>query len=533
MTEDLPQDIFDTSDVQKKADSLRKDHSDDDLVSLRKLAKTNLFFLSNTILGFDQLSPNLHGHFCSWMDSTRGWRFRLELMPRGHFKTTIATIADGIQIILPDDTKNQPFPRNLGTNARVLIGHEIIDSAAKNLKIIKDKILNAEFLIALFPELLPDRRIHKVNTEQLELPRANQYPESTFSIMGIGSSGQGNHFDQMKLDDMVGLAAMASITEYKTALEWIRDIPGMFTRLNATCVDFTGVRYAPLDVYHTVTSDYGEQLKVYTRSIYEKDASGENQIIFPEHVTWEEIERLKRVDRKKFNSQYMNNPMDMEGEFEQAWERYYEWLDGHTILVTTGLPGFEKREKIDIRDLDKLVFLDPAMTGNSGLVVTGTDKKDNVYILDAIQEKLLTEKLISKVFGLVEKWNPRAVVIEFVLFSGLYEQLFKHEQRQRQVFFRIIPARTKQKQKEDRVRVLRKWFSNGQIFFHKKFDLLIQQFRTFGSIQEYHMLDALAYGPENWRASAGSEESDRNVLSLEKMFEQRSKTTGYSIQKYG
>lgn len=521
--------IYDNTETRKKADSIRVNYTDTEVSDLRRKAKTDLFWFAKTVLNFPDLSPNLHGHLCRWMQATNRFRFRLPLMPRGHFKSTIITIADSLQIVLPDDSSNQPFPRNLGTNARILLAHELLDSSAKNLKAITDKLYNAEFLLALFPEILPGKQ-HKVNKEQVELPRTEQWPETTFTIMGVGSSGQGNHFDMLKIDDIVGLKAMASPTEYATALAWVRDIPGMYTRMNETHVDFTGVRYAKQDVYRQIMTDYEGLIKVYTRSIWERNDRNEKVIIFPERINWEMIEFLKKQDLRKFNSQYMNNPKEISGEFEQDWERYYvkTGFDGRDVIYRDDA-GIET--KYDYRDLDRVCILDPAMTGNSGVVVTGTSPRKVNFVLEAIQEKLKTEALIQRVFNLYDKWNFRALVVESVLFSGLYEKIFKEEMQKRGKFFRVIMVTTKQKQKEDRVRVLRPYFANKQIIFHKDQEDLIEQFRSFPS-DEYHMLDALAYGPEVWRASAGNDESDNRDEAIRKFQDQRSKTTGYSKIKY-
>lgn len=70
---------------------------------LRRRCKTDLFFLT-TLLGYDRLSTNLHGHLCRWIERTAWEQFRLTLLPRDHLKTTIITICDSIRAGLTTDS---------------------------------------------------------------------------------------------------------------------------------------------------------------------------------------------------------------------------------------------------------------------------------------------------------------------------------------------------------------------------------------------------------------------------------------------
>jgi hypothetical protein len=529
--------IINTDELRRKADKVRESQTDTEVALLRRRTKCDLFFLSDTVLGFDRLRTKegrptaLHGDFCTWMGKTNEDRFRLILMPRGFLKTTINTISDSIQIALPDDSGNQPFPRNLGTNVRILLAHEVQTTASENLQAITGKIFDEEFLVALFPELVPGKHL-RVNQTNLELPRTKSWPESTFTVMGRGAAGQGKHFDMMKVNDIVGLNAMQSEADFTAAKTWVRDLKGMFTQMNATHVDFEGVRYRKDDIYSVIKEDFKTRLKIYTRSIYERDEKNQKYLIWPEATSWEDIEEMKANDLAMFNSQYMNNPMETEGEFSQEWERYFEFVDDRPFEITAvQLDGTFRR--IDTRELDILILADPAMTGFSGIVVTGTDRWGVVYILQVVQEKLVPEAFISMIFGLVAKWNPRAFVCEKVLFSGLFENVFKREMRLRGTFFRVIMVTTKQKQKEDRIRVLRQWFANGKIWFHSsQKDSIVDQYRSFPYGSDIHSLDALAMGPEVWRTSIKDVEVNQRDEALDKFNRSRSIATGYSAIKY-
>src|SRR5688572_22336201 len=94
-TDDEWESILDPSLIKikaKEAEAVREKYARKQWEQLRWLAKHNLFFLSNSILGYERLSVNLHAHLCKWIQSHWTDRFLEILLPRNHFKSTIDTI---------------------------------------------------------------------------------------------------------------------------------------------------------------------------------------------------------------------------------------------------------------------------------------------------------------------------------------------------------------------------------------------------------------------------------------------------------
>jgi hypothetical protein len=99
--------------------------------------------------------------------------------------------------------------------------------------------------------------------------------------------------------------------------------------------------------------------------------------------------------------------------------------------------------------------------------------------------------------------------------------------RFRGISFRIEPGKTRNRQKEDRVRGLVNYYTAGQIFYGHGQVELIEEHNAFGTTENYHILDALAYGPEHWRKPT------RRVMDQRELAAQslsRDKATGYSKQ---
>lgn len=504
--------------AQRLAEKRRKGFSDDDLRKLRIKAKWDLFFLTHGVLGYDKLSVNLHGSLCAWMERHRHIQFRLMLMPRGHYKSTVNN-ADSIQTVLPDDTGNAIYPYNLGTNARLCISHDTATMAQKFLRIITQHFCTNPLLMALFPECVPDPKRHRVNIKELELPRTAIWQESTFDTMGVGDKGQGNHHDKLKLDDIYGEAARDSKAERETHIQWFDNIQSFLLTPSTGCIDIIGTRYAFDDVYGHAIKTYESELLKYIRSFFERDSEGNKVPIFPGEFPANKVKILQK-NKKVWNAQYMNNPSEGAAKFQPEWKRFYNKI-GRDIQIFTSKTFLNDggSEEISYEELDRLILVDPALEGLSGIVVTGTDRKKRVYILEAIKKSLPPEQLRDVIFSLVSKYNPRLVAIEDVLFSALFEPWFRTEMAVRGIRFKVEPVKTGQKEKPVRVAGLANYFEAGQIFFHPDQEELIEEYDQFGATEDYHMLDALAYGPRFWRAgfrqtangNIGVEESGRNV----------------------
>lgn len=507
--------------ARRRADKQMEQFSSDDWKHLRARAKNDLFFLNVGVLNYKKLSPNLHGHLCNWAHRTDNEQFRELLLPRGHYKSTVFTIGDSIRIVLPDDTGGSPWPRNLGTNCRLLVGHEVHDSAARFLFSITRHFLQNPILMGLFPECIPDIKKHRVNKFELELPRDEVWSEPTFDTIGVGAKAQGRHYNYLKLDDLFGADARDSATIRKTTYDWFDNIQSLFSTFSEDHFDLIGTRWAFDDLYSHADAQYGDLLHKYIRGAEERDKDGKLITIFPEEFPLAKLAILKK-NRKVYSAQYANNPTEGASEFQDSWLKYYHWTGPNIIGI------FGQNERINIRsDTDNIIFVDPALDGLGGFVVTAVDYKDRVFVVEAQKRSWQPPELVELVFKAVQRWQPRLVVIEAVNFSVVYQHWIEREMQIRGIRFKIEPGKTRNRDKKSRVLGLSNYFSAGQIFFAEAQHELITEFQQFGATEDYHMLDALAYGPEFWRKGARREvveQASQKALELIG----RDKTTGYS-----
>lgn len=515
---------------------------------LRILAKNDVFFLGNAILGYNKLSKNLHGHVAAWMMRNRKARFRELLLPRGHYKSTIWTITDSIRLGLPDDAGLDIWPECLGTNVRVMIAHEAKEKAATFLVSIAGHFLSNPLLLALFPECLPVIKKQRVNKFELELPRTEIFNEATYTCMGVGGKSQGYHFNTLKLDDLIGQEARDSNAEMENAISWIDNIQSFFIEFTRDHLDITGTRWAPRDLYHHLHVTYGPALLKYIRPAEEPvldsegKKTGKYAPIFPEGFTTESFALIKQ-NPIVWAAQYANNPEAVAREFLDSWKRYYKWLKyGDKLVAYRGQSDtVELNKVVTVKDMDRCIFVDPAMTGLMGITITGSTVND-IYILEAIKGQIRPPDFVDLLFTLVLKWNPRVVAIEEVLFSGLYKPWLEREMQARRTFFSILPVKVGNKAKEARLRGLANYFAGGRIHFpalgykltgevNSLAPALEEEYDGFGSsgdVKNVHMLDSLSMGPEVWLSRPMTQTDWSQYREYEQeIVNQRDSMTGY------
>lgn len=518
---------------------------------LRILCKNNPFFLAYSVLGYTKLSSNLHGSVCNWITETQYDRFRLLLLPRGNYKSTIYTITDSIRAALPDDSNSIGWPYNLGTDIRICLMHEVAGVSSKFLSEIQNHFLSNELLMALFPECIPDPRKHTINMAQLQLPRKKFWKEKTFESMGVGGRSQGNHYNILKPDDLMGKEAKDSKIILESTNEWIDNLQSFLTSFeDPDHIDFTGTRWTHDDTYSHIMDYYKDQLKMYVRSmeepkrdengdiVYQTDKKGEVIrdeagtpkpvliSIFPEQYPVERLTLLKN-NKEIYSAQYMNDPESAESDLDVNKVRRYYWRNKESFTA------FDNRANSDMivyhRELYKILLVDPAMTGKLGMVVTGTDRRNRNFVLQCVKKAFKTPDLIKDIFTLVLYWQIEKVVFEKVLFSALYQPLFELEMEKRGIYFNIeLQSVPQKKEKEKRIiDSLSPYLEEGSLYVNDAHKDLITEFKRLGYTQDIHMLDALAMGPHHWRPFFGNVNDPFNKTNYESPVD-RDGTTGYT-----
>ena len=527
------------SKAQEEAKKRRDALDEDEIRELQILSKTDTFFLAYSVLGYTKLTTRFHGHFCSWLDKTRTerkvldgeetdeltWLYRMTLLARSHFKSTIKTITGSVQAALPDVTGKELYPFDLGTDIRLLLGHEAHAGSQRFLYEITGHFTGNAKLIALFPECVPNPRVQRINKSELELPRSSFWAEPTFDTIGVGGRSQGRHYNLIKLDDIFGDKARDSRVERATLIDWFDNIQSFLVKLKTDHIDVVGTRWSVDDIYAHMMKVYGGKLVRYIRRVEEfNKETGKAEPVFPEHFPPESLDILRK-NKRVWAAQYANDPHEGLAEFDLSWKRFYSRTASYPVSALTPHGSLRWR----LRDLDILILNDPAVTKTPGIVVTGTDKFMNIFILETIKREMSPMEFVETQFSLVQKYWPRAVCMEEVVFSEVYSHWLRREMLIRGIRFNILPYKPpKDKIKFERVAVLGNYYAAGQIFFHADQEEMIWEFDNFGATLNYHLHDALAQGEQFWRAAVLIEEEKEKKEYLDERFKEMDPATGYS-----
>jgi len=528
---------------RRAAEQEYRDLDSETIAHMRRRAKSDLFFLNHALLGWDLMSEDLHGSLCYWLNGTGGMQFRMIVLPRLHYKSTVITEGDSIQKALPDDGRVAKYPGSLGTNIKILLTHETREMASRFLYGIASAFMSKPLMLALFPECIPTKRSQRINKWELDLPRTTDWREPTFDTIGAGGAAQGRHYHHIKMDDLIGEDARDSETVMKRVVNWFDNVNSLLTRPKIDGWDLIGTFWAYNDIYSHALDVYGvnkaisrltnffedqvESIRDGVLAAYGRGIVEDNKIIFPEETSWEQIEILRR-NPMVYAAQYANNPRQAGlTEFDPAWLQIYRWRKDDELETDAG-------EQILLSDLDKVILLDPSMgetktADESGIVVTGTDRKNRIFVLETVKERLKPPELIEKIFELNAKWQTRTVAIEEVAFSAIYRFWLEDAAKRLKTHVNVTPYKPgSRKKKEARVRGLTPFASAAQIFATEGMHALRDEWEKFpmdpGNI---HLLDALAQGPEVWRRGLGRRQLNRYREVEEELLKQRSSTTGY------
>ncbi len=493
--------------AERKYDQL----TTEEVSHLRWRCKTDRLFLA-TLLGYDRFAVNLHGHLFAWMARTAWEQFRMVLLPRGHLKTTGITI----------------YPYSLGPEIRILLAHESQGppgGATRFLYELSSHFVSNPRLMGLYPELVPSSRVQRMNLFELELPRQSHWSEPTFDTIGVGGRAQGRHYNFIKLDDLFGDKARDSKAEREATITWFNNIQSFLIRLGNDHIDIIGTRYSLDDMYGHAIKQYGHKLIKYIRKVEERNSDGKLLPIFPEGDFTTDALSILRKDPKTW-VQYSNDPKADFAVFDPNWKRYYNMIGRDRVSAFLG----KQTVTCPIRDLDRVILVDPAVTETPGIVITGTDEKMRVFILETVRRKMNPNDFVNELFKLVQRWSPRTVAIEEVVFSSVYKSWIEREMSFRNFRFHITPYKPpKNKIKEERVKGLSQYFSSGQIFFGEAQADLLEEYDGFGVIAEFHLLDALAQGLDIWRPGKLGQHFEDLRKKEEELFSNRDVMTGYSV----
>jgi predicted phage terminase large subunit-like protein len=477
------------------------------LQMLRDKAKRSMYFFAKVVLGYADLVPHVHRPLCQLLQDRSKHRLRI-ILPRGWFKTTIASISYPLW-----EAVNDP-------NVRILLAQNTATNAMAKLSSIRAHVDGNPLFRALFPEVLPDKTC-RWTAESLQLKRTEQWPEATFEAVGIGTQVTSRHYDIIIEDDTVapdlnelGIENIAPTKEdIDQAIGWHRLTFPLLTPDRSVTqgkpvprILVIGTRWFELDLLSWIGNNETHYFS-YVRSCKEtggiSDPNGE--LTFPELFPQSKLDEIKAsMGPYMFSCLYLNNPLRSDDMiFKKEWFRWYEIQPENENLVfytTVDLASDPAKAKQKDR-IDYNVVLTSAKDLRTG----------NIYLIDYWRRRANPGEVIQEIFRHVRRYNPVIVGIESIAYQSTLQYWIEERKRKEKFYFYIEGLTHGTRSKEMRIRGLQPLFAEGKVFFKPHMRELAAELEAFPLGAYDDIADALAMQTSMWAAT----ESEKDRTSKE------------------
>ena len=242
----------------------------------------SLFYFDKLILGYKDMDESVHlqlGEFVNKryldpIDEGKSKPFKLVLLPRGSFKSSVVTIGYTVQSIV----KNP--------NIRILIANEKLDNAKTFLSEIKGHFESNEILRNFYGDFIS--KFGWREDSIIVSKRTKNLKEPTVSCAGVEVVKVGMHYDLIIMDDLV--SDQNSTT--KEQIDKVKD----FYRLALPMLEpggeiiVIGTRWHFNDLYNHLIENEKHRFNYYIRGAYTED----KKLWFPNRLTEEFLQDQRR-----------------------------------------------------------------------------------------------------------------------------------------------------------------------------------------------------------------------------------------------
>jgi len=481
----------------------------------RQKCRTDLLYLAREYLGYKDLSDVVHGGMirrlqeyvakCKQWNAGHGIVHAIRtmvrsvvrsakedgqypapivfLMPRGHLKTSVLTIAWVIQQILI----NQDISIRIlsyGWGRAVEICAEIKDH-------LKD-----ERLVALFPDILwenPKKNAPKWGEDAITVKRSKVVAGYTLKVDSIMGGITGSHCDIMVFDDPHDIENTQTADQIHKVIQRFRNCRSVLKPGGMRIV--IGTIWKKDDFYAWAA---GQGFEIYRR-VATYNGKGEEcdcddpvaQPYFPELFTIEELRQIKHeLGRAFYASQYNLQPLDDEDiKFTEDMIRYYRDDPQFKTVWVLVDPALSRTRQAD--DSVICVAGRPKDMGQKLKVIKsrGLRVRPQVLIDAALDEYSYYSHLPER---------PQVILgVEQAAMQYVLAEWLKEAMGRRGIYADVKELKHGNRPKEERVNKLLPLFENGAIELHEsRCNMLVQQLLDFGASSRDDHADALAYLPD-------------------------------------
>lgn len=493
---------------------------------LAERGKSDLYFFSKAIMGFSDIVPHCHMPLCVFLDQHPS-RFKLVLMPRGHFKTSLATVS----------RVTQRAVRN--PNERILLVNEVADNAQNFLSSIEQHFESNRVLRTLYSQVIPrDTRKTVWNAKEMRLNREVKTPENTIEALGMNSTLTSRHYTHITIDDPISEDATKSDAVMNDAITRIDKIISLMVKPELNTFDLIGTRWALHDVYSVFQKKYGKKLARFIRA-----AVKDGEPIFPELISLETLAQAREnMGEYMFSCLYMNNPRDIANQdFNIQDLRFWRYSSDEESVVLYAPDGSILREwpleKLDITTTVDLAVAEKVTSDRNAVVTVGVSPLGEAIVLDTWVKRCTPLDVIEHLFWVKKRWPVRAFGIEGVVYQKAFKYFLRAECERRQMYMNIIELKaipskkgTGNNSKESRIRGLQPIAATGRLYVLPTQHELRSELADFPLGEHDDCIDALAHQLQLWRGFLSPERMERYKQSEMELMHRIRYTKGAELE---
>lgn len=463
--------------------------SKDDIEAMRTRGLDDFYFFAKGILGFDRLCTSIHYPLAKKLENLQKTRRLKITLPRGWYKTTVASCAYPIWRAL----KNP--------NERILLAQNTYANACKKLKRIKGAFEQNDLFRRLFYDFLPPSNA-TWKSDALCIKRHKAFDEATFEAAGTGTQVTGRHYTIIieddtvspELEDMQVEFVTPSLDDIGQAIGWHRAATPLMDDAGTSQRLVVGTRWAIDDLLSWI--DENEGYDSYMRAALE-DENGEPDIkgnpTYPERFGRNVLREIEAsLGSYMFSCLYLNVPVPSSlMVFRKEWLQFFDILppQGRLMVYITVDPAGDPQGARGEPDYNVIL-------------VGGKDMATGYcYVLDYWRSQANPGEVIEALFDLVETYHPLQIGIESNAYQNTFAYWVKEWMRKTGTFFPIKPQSSLRK-KEDRIKGLQPLVESGTLLFKKWMKELFTEMEAFPKGANDDILDALSMQLRFWKATA-------------------------------
>lgn len=447
-------------------------------LALRERVSGSLFEFCRDIMGYQDMHPPLHQAMCNYLTDWGEKRTKVMLVPRGHLKTSIASIAMPLWIWLNDP------------NARIMMCHGKRDTAVQFGTELKTHLESNELLQWIAPEIFyknPRRESPQWHQDKFSINRPNPDKVPSMVLTGTDSSVVGLHFHYLIFDDLVFRENVGTPEMRRKALQHYQQ--SLALRRPGCKTVVIGTRWHWDDMYSVLIDKNGPYRDAAESMVLHCGYPGEP--IFPlskrggAGYTREVLEDLKVTMRSEFNSQYMNDPTpDTDALFKREDIKFFDFDHRGEIPTDKALHFYtavDPNRSIKTKD-------DPCV-----VLTAAKDEEGNIWVVDISVGHPTGPEIVDWIRSHVERWDPRKVIVETNNFQMQLIHWLREDMIRTEAIYPIHEVtRGPTTKKYDRISAMEPMVRMGMLRVRRGLDSLVTELEHYPSWKHDDQADALA-----------------------------------------